>query len=199
MDWGAVAKVAFVGYGLIVVQAIEAWRDGRLWQGQMKALGLQGYAMTQHGGVAVADVFLITSVFAYLAGLYRFDAFSWRGLISFAVVAVVTRVLMQMWQDQSVHMGDHCTHDGVTVPAGWIHGLYFMLAVWAAAQVYLGWTTPVVGTRDLLLLTVVLSFFWPLGVMKFDPRWYWDSTSALQVMGGIIGTWAVALFRIWRS
>jgi hypothetical protein len=95
-------------------------------------------------------------------------------------------------------MGDHCTHNGRTTIAGWIHAVYAALAIWVLFEVYSGLTVPIVSKNDLIVTSLVLTPFFYLGVAKFNDRWVFEPGAQIQVAVSIAVVWTVTLFRLWR-
>ena len=146
-----------------------------------------------------ADVFIISPIVAYALSNYRLDTTSWWGMGTLVASAAIVLVMVEAYRRMGIIMGDHCTHNGRTVPAGWIHALFAFAAIWVCLEVYLGLTTPVVSKPDIVIFSLLLTPFWYLGVAKFSERWIFSTQDKWQVTGGIIAIWVVAAVRLIRA
>ena len=189
--------VVGTGLGLVAAQGAASWLDGRWSQAQLRSLGVtNSYSFWEHGGMWM-DVFIITPFVACAVSKYELDYSSWQGEAALLISGAVTLVLIELYRRGGMVMGDHCTHDGRTTLAGWIHGLFAFGAIWVCAEIYLGLTTPVVSKQDVILFSALLSPFFYLGVAKFSERWVFGVAEKLQVIGGIALVWMIAAFHIW--
>lgn len=191
--------VLLAGWMLIELQWLSAWAEGWATQAQLRARGVKGWSFWEHGGVVGADVFLIAPGVAYAFSKYRFDILSWRGFLALLWSAAIVLVLVELYRRQGMAMGDHCTHDGRTVFAGWVHALFSFVSIWTFMQVYLGWTTPEVSSKDLLIFSTLLTPFWFLGIAKFSREWVFDLPARIQVAGGTLFIWVITGIRLWRQ
>jgi len=82
--------------------------------------------------------------------------------------------------------------------AGWIHGLYAVIALWIIALVYL--TVPHVPKADLIKMSIALTPFFFIGVVKWNMRWFTnlpnDKMAIIQSIGGPAIVWTVTMVRI---
>ena len=189
--------VVGTGLGLVAAQGAASWLDGCWSQAQLRSLGVtNSYSFWEHGGMW-ADVFIITPLVAYAVSKYELDCSSGSGVVALFASGAVTLVLIELYRRWGMAMGDHCTYDGKTTLAGWIHGLFAFGAIWVCAEIYLGLTTPVVSNRDIIIFSTMLSPFFYLGVAKFNERWVFGVAEKWQVIGGLALVWMIAAFHIW--
>lgn len=87
-------------------------------------------------------------------------------------------------------------HNGRTTVAGWIHGVFAVPALWVISTTYFGLTKPTVSRIDLTAISVVLTPFLYLGVMKFNKRWKLDRFAKRQVAILAIVLWLVTILRL---
>ncbi|MDO8482131.1 MAG: hypothetical protein Q7S75_03565 [bacterium] len=199
MDWKLFWQILAGGIALVVIQGIASWVDHRFSQAQLVAYGItNSWSFKEHGGMW-ADIFIISPIVAYAISNYRLEYSSIRGLVSFVVTTLVVLALIESYRRGGIKFGDHCTHDGKTVFAGWIHGIFAVAAIWVCAQIYLGWTTPSVSKVEIVFLSIVLTPFFYLGVAKFSELWVFDSFAKWQVASLTIGLWLIAGIRLWRT
>ena len=186
-----------IGLGLVALQGVASWLDGRWSRAQLRSRGItNSYSFWEHGGMWV-DVFIITPLVAYAVSKYELDCSSVPGVVALFASGAVTLVLIEMYRRGGIAMGDHCTHDGKTTLAGWIHGLFAFLAIGVCVEIYLGLTTPVVSKQDVIVFSTLLTPFFYLGVAKWSERWVFGTAEKWQVAAGIILVWIAAAVRIW--
>ncbi len=176
-------------------QAIAAYYDGYLTQGQMIVLGRHGYAWVEHGGTFV-DLFVITPAMAYITSQYRLAYTAWWGWLLLGLTAIVVLWSMQMYSQIAVSAPEAHTHHGETTIAGWIHGVYAIWGIWVFALFLVTPTTPHTSIHDLLLVAVALTILFPLGVIKFNSTWSWTISNSWQVGIEIAGVWLITTVRI---
>lgn len=197
MDWKLFNTILLVGIGLVLIQGLFAFFDRYLWQEQMRERGItNGWSFMEHGGMW-ADVFVISPLVAYAASKYQLD-FSWRGLLALAGSLIVVLALVEVYRRGAIATPEAHTHDGKTTPAGWIHALFALAAIWVCVQIYLGWTTPMVSKWDIVVFSLILTPFFFLGVVKFSERWTFDPGAKWQVAAGIAAVWVITALHLWR-
>lgn len=153
------------------------------------------YAALEHGGFLM-DPFLAW-VLAYLACYYTFDAVSRGARLTMVGAIAVTIALVTLWEAAADTIGDCYAHGGETTVAGVVHAVFFTVALGMIAQVYLGFTVPEVTAGDLLFVSIFLTVFLPIGVMKFSPRWSWDKGAVIQVLACELLVWGLTFWRLW--
>jgi len=185
---------------LILVQAVASWSTGWLTPSQLRSRRIMnGYSFFEHGGMW-ADAYLVSYVVARWFGAYEFESpLSPWGLLPVVVTGIVVLAFVYLWEEGSETSPDHCAQYGRTVFAGWVHAVYFGIALWTGAQFYLGWTTPVASRSDLIWLTAILTPWCALGVMKFSSHWHWTPAAIGQAVGLVALLWGTVGYRIWRS
>lgn len=176
---------------LIILQAVFAWFDDHLTRG--KVIDVSGrpndFSFSEHP-IWLIDTAL-SLLTAYLWPRYEFDSSSAMGISTAMVSIIVVLAILNIWRRMGVKIGDHCSHEGVVTTAGWIHGIFFVVMLWIFAQVYLGLTIPMVPTAQLIWLSIFFTIFFPLGVVKFSPRWRWDRMAVYQTVGLVTGVWSM--------
>ncbi len=152
----------------------------------------------EHGGMW-ADVFVISPIVAYAASKYKFDvSFPW-GLGLLAASIVIVLGMIEIYRRAGITMPDHCTHNGETVLAGWIHGLFAVAAIWVCLEIYLGLSTPIVSKQDIVIFSILLTPFFYLGVAKLSARWVFSTQDKYQVAIMTALVWFVAVIRLVRT
>ncbi len=196
MDLKLFGTIFTVGIILVLIQGFASWFDGYLTQDQMVSRGIIGWSFMEHGGMW-ADVLVISPFVAYLVSRYQFPYVSNRGIMLLAIAIALSLIMGHMYQKGGMLIPEAHTHHGTTTIAGWIHGVFAVAAIWIFAMVYLpGMATPPVSKVDLLVISIMLTPFFYLGVAKFNPRWTFSVTAKLQVLAEIILIWVVAALRI---
>ncbi len=199
MDWKLFLYVFSAGVVLVFVQGISSWFDGYLTQAYMRSHGVtNGWSFMEHGGMW-SDVFIISPVVAYIVSKYDVEYFSQWGLIILGVALVVSLAMGAMYQKNGITIPEAHTHDGTTTLAGWIHGLFAVAAIWTCALFYLNLVSPSVLKFDVLVISLLLTPFFFLGVVKFSDRWTFDTIAQWQVAFETAGLWAIASYRLWDS
>ncbi len=191
--------ILVVGIGLIVVQGISAHFDNRFSRRELDNAGItNSWSFLQHGGMW-ADVFIISPIVAYALSKYQLDIHSWRGIGTLIVSIVFTLAMIEFYRRRGIAMGDHCTHDGKTTFAGWIHGLYAFAAIWVCLEIYLELMAPVVSKQDIVIFSLLLTPFFYLGVAKFSERWIFSAQDKWQVLALTTGVWVITVIRLVRA
>jgi len=195
VDWKIFWTTLAIGIGFVVVQGITSHFDGYFSKAQLNSRGVVAWSFLEHGGMW-ADVFIISPVVAYALSKYRLDYTVYWGTGTFLFSALFTLIMVEIYRREGMKMGDHCTHDGVTTIAGWIHAAYAFIAICVMLQVFLGLTTPVVSKGDIVIFAIMLTPFFYLGVAKFSSEWAFSRQDEVQVAALTAGVWAIALTRI---
>ncbi|OGG49031.1 hypothetical protein A3G63_01140 [Candidatus Kaiserbacteria bacterium RIFCSPLOWO2_12_FULL_52_8] len=184
---------------LDVLQIAAAWYDRHLTQAELKEDGIyNSWSAMEHGGLW-ADILVIPFMVAYVVGKYELDPLSARGFCSLAGIIVFVRVALELYRRKGITFedwGDHCIHDKKIFPAGWLHGLFAVMAIWVMLQVYLGWTTPPVSKTDLLIFSGLLTPLFVLMIVKLSDRWVFDVFAKKQIAISIIGLWIITGIRL---
>lgn len=196
MDWKIFWTILIVGILLVVLQGVASWYDSYFSQEQIMRVHHIDNATSflQHGGMW-SDVLIISPIVAYVASKYSFDYSSWEAIALFGCVFVFALVMGEMYRHGGVIHPEAHTHDGYTTFAGRIHGLFAIIALWVCVEVYFGWTTPVVSKTDILIISVPLTLFIPLGVKKFGVPF--DSAAWWQMRILIPALWILTIWRVW--
>lgn len=188
-------SILATGVALVVIQGIYAWMDGYLTQKQMRSHGTtNGWSFMEHGGMW-ADVFPISPLVAYITS-YKLEYFSWWGLGLLALSGILTVAAIKGYEKGGLKTPEAHTHDGRTTAAGWIHGLFAMVGLWIFALFYFTPITPSASPRDIVIVSLLLTPFFYLGVVKFSPRWKFEKWVRWQVAGEIVGLWVATTIRI---
>ena len=198
MDWKTFWTTLAIGIALVVAQGIASHFDNRFSQRELDAAGItNSWSFLQHGGMW-ADVFIISPIVAYALSKYQLDLHTLWGIGTAILSALFVLAALEFYRRMGIVMGDHCTHDGKTVLAGWIHGLFFFSAIWVCLEIYLGLTTPVVSKQDILIFSTLLTPFFYLGVKKFSDAWVFSTQDKWQVAALTLGVWVIAAIRLIR-
>jgi hypothetical protein len=88
------------------------------------------------------------------------------------------------------------THDGKTTIAGWIHGIYAVLGLWFILIFYFGRLSPQIAKEDFIFMAIMLTFFFPLGIIKFSSQWKFEKFAKWQVTIEIILLWAITYYKM---
>jgi hypothetical protein len=201
VDWKILWTVLLVGIALVLIQGLAAWMDGYFTQDQIKRVhGItSAYSFVQHGGMW-SDVFIITPIVAYISSKYELEYTTWRAIILLLAAVVLVYLAMEfVYKPAGIKMPEAHTHDGRTPLTGWVHALYAVAAIWVCVEVYLGWTTPVVSSTDIIVVSLLLTPFFYLGVAKFSNQWVFDTGAKWQVGVEIVGLWLLTGWRVWFS
>lgn len=196
MDWTLFCTTLAVGVGLVAVQGICSAFDHRFSSAQMNHYRIERcWSFLQHGGMW-ADVLIISPIVAFVLGSYRLDYTSWWGIGTYVFSLVLTLVMVEFYRRMGIAWGDHCTHDGKTKPAGWVHAAFAFAAIWILLEVFLGLTTPVVSNVHLVIIAIWMTPFFYLGVKKFHHSWVMSTQDKRQIAALTIGMWVIVLIRI---
>ncbi|MDP3956845.1 MAG: hypothetical protein Q8P97_02515 [bacterium] len=198
MDWRIFSTILGMGILLVVVQGVASYFDGFLTQSQLRSRGIRGWSFMQHGGMW-ADVFVISPIVAYTVGRYRLEFFSKWGLVILGFSVVLSLAAGYMYQQGGIRTPEAHTHHGVTTVAGWIHGLFAVAAIWVCGMVYLNLTSPPMSRTDLVVISVLLTPFFYLGVAKFSEHWVFKPQDKVQVAVSIAAVWVVTGIRLWYT
>lgn len=199
MNWRLFWTVLGTGIVLVVVQGVSSWFDGYLTQAQMHSSRIRnGWSFMEHGGIW-ADMFVISPIAAYAVSRYQLAYFSRPGLVILAASVVLSLAAGYMYQQGGITTPEAHTHHGVTTVAGWIHSLFVVAAIWVCGMVYLNLTSPPMSKPDIIVISVLLTPFFFLGVAKFSDRWMFSTRAKWQVAIEIVGLWAVTGVRLWYA
>ena len=182
---------------LVVIQGVTSHKDGYFSQRQMRAHGNRGFAFVEHGGMW-ADVFLISPAIAYIMSHYHLEYFSWWGLIMLTVVAEFTVWSVKAYETVAM-MGvpEAHTHHGKTKATGWIHAVSATWWIWVILLYFLTPINPKASPRDMVIISLVITAWAPLGLVKFNnPLWKWTKSNSQQIGGEIAVLWAITIVRI---
>ena len=180
---------------MVFVQGLMAWTDGFLTRGQLRARSITGWCLLEHGGIW-ADIFVISPLAAYVLAKYQVHWFSFGGLITLVLAVGCSLAAMTGWREGGSTTPEAHTHDGRTTAAGWIHGIYMVVGIAVFVQFFFANTTPAPATKELLVVAWILTPFFPLGVVKFSPKYRFDVAAYCVTFGGIALTWIATLVRI---
>ena len=198
MDWKIFWSIVALGLALVAAQGALAYFDGYFSHEQLRKRGIHNmWSFLEHGGMW-ADVFIITPLIAFATARYRLDLSTW-GLGELLASVIITIALIEMYRRGAIApggTGDHCTHNGHTVAAGWVHGLFMAAGIWVSLQIFTWVTSPVVSKADIVLFSVLLTPFFYLGVKKFSPLWYMSVQDKWQVVALTAGVWIAAFVRL---
>ncbi|MES2436626.1 MAG: hypothetical protein V4519_01325 [Patescibacteria group bacterium] len=188
--------VLMIGLGLVLLQAVCAYLDGFLTQAQMRRRGIMnGYSFMEHGGMW-ADVFVITPLVAFIMGNYKLPFYTGPGIITMMFLMFGAIGLGMLFSRQALEHPEAHTHDGQTTAAGWVHGLYAVFGLSVCVLFYLFPVVPQISTRDLLIVSSILTLFFPLGMMKFSKQWKPDRNFWIFLSIEVVALWSVTLVRM---
>ena len=195
-DWAVFAVVLMTGIWLVLLQGAFSSVDGYLTQAQMRYRhGIKnGWSFMEHGGMW-ADVFIVTPIVAWVGSKYKLD-FSWGRLVLLGGAMVVVLIGVHYYELGGRVTPEAHTHHGKTTVAGWIHAVFAVAAIWICAMVYLNLTMPPVTKLDVIMISILLTPFFYLGVAKFSSRWVFAPAVKWQVAIEIIGLWLVTGVRL---
>ena len=188
-----------LGEFVVGLQGIAAGLDGFLTRTQMLRVHniAKGYSFMEHGGMW-ADMLIVTPLIAYLVSNYRF-AHDSPGSVALLAVAggLWTLLAIMIYAPMGAVMPEAHTHDGYVPVAGQIHVLYAVVATWIIGMVYIpGMIEPQVSNTDIVIVSVMLSFWTYLGVAKFSNYWTFDTPAKVQVGGEVALIWGLALWHL---
>ncbi|MDP1689095.1 MAG: hypothetical protein Q8L47_03110 [bacterium] len=195
MDW----TIFKIGMMLIVLQAVLAWLDNHLTRAQvLTASGRPNdFSFFEH------PIWLIDTALSLLAAyLYlhlQLDVSSAAGIGTAIFTLAVVVGMIEMWRRGGITVGDHCSHGGVVMLAGFYHGIFFYGMLLYFLQIYLGVTTPIASGPLLFWLSIFFTFFLPLGVVKFSPRWHWNAEAIGQTVGLEVLVWGTTYYRYYLN
>ena len=197
MNWERFLTVYVVLQCLVIGQVIAAYFDKRLYHWQMTKRGVGGYSLTDHGGIWF-DLIVMSGLTAYIVGIYEMDYASLYGLLILGMVVAGLLAAGCGYRKAAIDFGGEAhTHDGRTTLAGWLHGVYAMCVAWTMTLFYLLPVSPLASTKDILMVTSVLTPFFYIGTVKFSIQWKLNRSAKRQTIIGIVIVWAVTLAKLW--
>ena len=197
MDWKIFWMVYGLGILLVVLQGFASWKDGYFSQWQMYSRRIRnGWAFIEHGGMW-SDVFVVSPIVAFAISKYQLHYFAKSGLVILFVSVSLSLAMGELYKAGGAIIPEAHTHDGKTTLAGWIHGMFAVVAIWTVAVVYLNLTTPTVSRTDMIIFSVLLTPFFFLGSVKFSRKWKFDRIAKLQTFIGIAVVWTATCLRMW--
>lgn len=189
-----------IGWAFVALQGFLAHRDGGgyLTQSQMRSHGVKGWSFIEHGGMW-ADVFIISPVTAYILSVYRQVFVSGKSLLTLYILIIAVSAFGFYYSEKSKTAGipEAHTHDGKTTYAGMVHGVYALLAGWVIICFYLFAPESLRFRHDIVWISILLTPFFCLGAVKFNPNWKMDKFGWFQTVGGPCLVWAIAAFRLF--
>ncbi|HEX3531746.1 MAG TPA: hypothetical protein VH988_32195 [Thermoanaerobaculia bacterium] len=190
--------VLAAGVSLVGLQGFFAHADGYFSHRQILHVHniSNAYAFIEHGGMW-ADVFITTPIAAYIVCRYRLPYFSWPGLLVLVLALAFGTAAGLVYQEMGKTFPEAHTHFGHTPPAGWIHGLFAVAALWIIGMFYLTHTEPQ-RSNDIIVVSMGLTALLALGVMKFNPRWSWSTEALIQVALSATLLWIITAFWFGR-
>ena len=196
-------NVLVAGILLVILQGLCAYADGWLTQGQIARNhpGVIGYAFMEHGGMW-ADLLIISPILAYTVGKYKLEYTAWWSWMVLIICIGLTLAAGYGINKASLTVPEAHAHDGCATAAGWIHALYSVIGAWVMILFYSSPTRPSVTHADLIRVSIVLTPFFFMGVVKFNPvwfsRWSQDVPGQLTTFIGPIVVWSITLLRIGK-
>ena len=192
MSW----SVLSIGIALVFLQGVLSYCDGNFTQSQMRAEGVRnGYSFLQHGGMW-ADVLVISPMVAYLTAHDRFGYTTRWGLIMLVTALAITIGSAPIYNKIGLSHPVAHTHDGHTTPAGYIHGMFAVVALWIAGMFYFTSLDPPASTRDILVVSGLLTPFFFLGIVDFSRDWEFMSGAKIQLAVSIVILWIITGMKI---
>jgi hypothetical protein len=185
-----------IGFAFVGIQGVYAYFDGYFSQAQIfKIHGINNaYAFIEHGGMW-ADVFLISPVVAYIICTYRLPYLLKPGIMILVFAFVISLVCGVIYQEMGKIYPEAHTHFGYTPLIGWIHGVFAVAAIWICSMFYLTHIIPK-PNLDMIAISSILTLFFILGVMKFNPNWRWSKVAIIQVSVLIILIWVTTVYKL---
>lgn len=185
-----------VGFAFVGIQGVCAYFDGYFSQAQIFRIhGIKNaYAFIEHGGMW-ADVFLISPVVAYIICTYRLPYLSKPAIYILVFALLISIVGGVIYQEMGKIYPEAHTHFGHTPLIGWIHGVFAVASIWICSMFYLTHTTPKPGF-DMIAISIALTAFFILGVMKFNPNWRWSKVAIVQVSVLILLVWVTTACKL---
>jgi hypothetical protein len=161
------------------------------WQ-LIRTKNFDHYVATEHGGVW-GNFFLLTPTVAYLQSKYRLELSGHAGALLMVGAAIWVGLLYVF---RAMGMKDHIVHDGEITRSGWLLVPFTAIAVWIFGACMLGWTKSPLTATDALIIAVVLTGYFPLGLVKFNRRrWRWRINDTIQSAVLVGGVW---LWYVWN-
>jgi len=189
--------ILIIGVFLVVAQGIASYKDLCFTQKQMKWWKSNSvkYSFLQHGGMWV-DFFLVSPAIAFIVSTYDLHYLSLWSIIILISVIVVTIKGIVKYELRGIYIPEAHTYNGKTTVAGWIHGIYAILAMWVFILFLVTPITPVASSRHLLWVALILTFVFYLGVIKFNHMWRWSREDAIEATSLTISVWLIAITRV---
>ena len=184
-----------LGVSLVILQFIAAYFDGWFCQSQMRSLGNRGFAIVEHGGMW-ADILVVSPTLAFVVSRYHLNYLSWWSLCILVAIVIFTFWSLKHYESVGKIISEAHTHHGKTTFAGWIHGFYAAPAMWVFVLFLLTPVEPTASVRGLLLVALTLTVLFPLGLIKFNREWKWESSHSWQTGIELVVVWSVTIFRI---
>ena len=190
-------KTVFIsGVCLVLLQGLLAYFDGYLTQKQMARCGiLYGYSFMEHAGMW-ADMLVINFLIAYLAAKYKFNYISLPSLIYLIIISVAWSLLTISYAKAGAIMPEAHVHNGHVTGAGWVHLIYAIGMTYFVVMFYFTPVAPHAYKFDVVLIAIMLTIFFPVGVYKISSHWKITSGMLWQVGIEVAATWLIAILKI---
>lgn len=197
MNWGLFWAVFAAGIALTVFQGLLALIDGYFTQAQMHSHGVtNGWSFMEHLGMP-GNAFIVAPAVAYAMSNYQLKYFSGWGLVVLLFAVAITLASTYVWRQGGIKTPEAHTHDDMTTLAGWVLVVFMSLSTWILGLVYFNLAASPVPVKDLVWISIALSVFFPLGVMKFNERWTFSPDAEWQVNAEIFIVWALTGWRLY--
>jgi hypothetical protein len=185
----------YISVVTVLFQAFLAYVDGYLTQKQMREKKINnGYSFIEHGGMW-ADVTIIPFAICYIVTRYELQFFSTNSVLLLLLSVSGIIVAGNEYRKMSIKIPSAHAHGGVTTLAGWVHAFYAIATTWIFLLFYLMPTNPKPSKEDVCLVTILLSIFFPLGVIMFSKKWKSSKGAIIQVAVSEVLLW-LAAYRI---
>jgi hypothetical protein len=148
----------------------------------------EGYSFLQHGGMWY-DALFIAPLVAYMVATYDLPYVSLLGEVSLTVSIVTWFILAAQFKSSPVPEA-HTHHHSIT-PAGFVHLVFAVLAMWVMIMFY-SIHPPM---RYLVIVSSILTPFFFFGIYKFDRKWRFNRLAVGIALGGPMILWLVVLLR----
>ncbi|HUC31629.1 MAG TPA: hypothetical protein VMR99_03020 [Candidatus Paceibacterota bacterium] len=190
-------RVFLIGIALVILQGVCSYFDGYFTQFQMQAAGIMnGYSFMEHGGMW-ADIIVISPMVAYIVSRYRLKYTSWYSILIFVIAVGITIAAGIAYKKIGLIYPTPHSHDGRTTAAGWIHGVFAIAALWIAGMFYFTPTNPHASTRDVLVISGLLTPFFFLGIVDFNSRWVFMHGAKIQLAVSIAILWIITAIKLF--